>query len=38
MRTDTGVATNTGSNGLASAIPLVTKGRFQADSPANFDT
>jgi hypothetical protein len=31
-RTGTGVATSTGTNGLASAIPLVTKGRGEADA------
>jgi hypothetical protein len=36
-RDGAGVATSTGTGGLASAIPLVTKGRGEAESPANLN-
>ncbi len=36
-RTGTGVGASTGSNGLASAIPLVTKGRAEADATATVE-
>ncbi len=36
-RTGTGVGTGTGSGGITSAIPLLTKGRAEADTPANLN-
>ena len=36
-RTATGVATSTGTGGIASAVPLVTKGRAEAEMPANVN-
>ncbi len=36
-RTGTGVTTTTGSNGLASAVPLVTKGRGEGDPTATTE-
>ncbi len=37
MRTGAGISTNTGNSGLPSVIPLVTKGRFEQDTPANLN-
>ena len=37
MRTGTGVTTTTGTGGLLNAIPLVTKGRGEAETPANLN-
>src|SRR6185312_16342096 len=36
-RTGAGVGTSTGTGGIASAIPLVTKGRAEAETPANVN-
>ena len=36
-RTGAGVGTSTGTGGLASAIPLITKGRAEAETPANLN-
>src|SRR5215208_70604 len=36
-RTGAGVGTSTGSGGLTSAIPLIAKGRAQAETPANLN-
>jgi hypothetical protein len=36
-RTGTGVTTSTGTGGLLNAIPLVTKGRGEAETPANLN-
>ncbi|HEV8249301.1 MAG TPA: LamG-like jellyroll fold domain-containing protein, partial [Gaiellaceae bacterium] len=36
-RTGAGVGTGTGTGGLASAIPLITKGRAEAETPANLN-
>jgi fibronectin type 3 domain-containing protein len=36
-RTGAGVGTSTGSGGIASAVPLVTKGRAEAETPANLN-
>jgi hypothetical protein len=36
-RTSTGVTTTTGNGGLLNAIPLVTKGRGEAETPANLN-
>ena len=36
-RDGAGVATSTGSGGVTNAIPLVTKGRSEADTPANLN-
>ena len=36
-RTGTGTATGTGTGGLTNAIPLLTKGRGEAESPANLN-
>ena len=36
-RTGAGVGTSTGTNGIASAIPLITKGRAEAETPANLN-
>ena len=37
MRTGTGVTTSTGTGGLLNAIPLVSKGRGEAETPANLN-
>jgi hypothetical protein len=37
MRTGTGVTTSSGTGGLLNAIPLVTKGRGEAETPANLN-
>ncbi len=36
-RTGAGVATSTGSGGITDAVPLISKGRAEADSPANLN-
>jgi len=36
-RTATGVGVSTGTGGLTSAVPLVTKGRAESESPANLN-
>ena len=36
-RTGTGVGTSTGTGGIANAIPLITKGRAEAETPANLN-
>ena len=36
-RTGVGAGTSTGTGGIASAIPLVTKGRAEAETPANLN-
>ena len=36
-RTAAGVGTSTGTGGIASAIPLLTKGRAEAETPANLN-
>ena len=36
-RTGAGVGTSTGTGGIASAIPLLTKGRAEAETPANLN-
>ena len=36
-RTGAGTGTSTGTGGIASAIPLVTKGRAEAETPANLN-
>ncbi len=36
-RTGNGVGTGTGAGGITSAIPLLTKGRAEADTPANLN-
>ena len=36
-RTGAGVGTSTGNSGIASAIPLITKGRAEAETPANLN-
>ncbi len=36
-RTGAGVGTSTGSGGIASAVPLVTKGRAEGETPANLN-
>src|SRR5215213_5036109 len=36
-RTGAGMGTSTGSGGVASAVPLVTKGRAEAETPANLN-
>jgi hypothetical protein len=37
MRTGTGVTTSTGTGGLLNTVPLVTKGRGEAETPANLN-
>ena len=37
MRTGAGAGTSTGSGGILSAIPLLTKGRAEAETPANLN-
>src|SRR5215210_8781274 len=36
-RTGAGIGTGTGSGGIASAIPLISKGRAEAETPANLN-
>ena len=36
-RTGAGVGTSTGTGGIASAIPLISKGRAEAETPANLN-
>ncbi len=36
-RTGAGIATSTGTGGLATVVPLVTKGRGEAETPANLN-